>query len=102
MIETGQGKGVRGNQTQEKEGDGVAGADLYGGDVVAINIGFKLHHVGGSSSVHQALIEYMVHPLQLPLPTKDQYVQISDRSLLECQPGICLQNGHTACAFGGE
>lgn len=80
MIETCQGKGVRGNQTQEKEGDGVAGANLYSGDMVAINVGFKLHHVGGSSSVHQALIQHMMHPLQLPLPTKDQYVRISDRS----------------------
>ena len=36
--------------------------------MVAIYIGFKGDHVGGGSSVYQALIQHMVHPLQLPFP----------------------------------
>ena len=35
---------------------------------MAIYIGFKGDHVGGGSSVYQALIQYMMHPLQLPFP----------------------------------
>lgn len=41
---------------------------LHSGDVVAIHIGLKGDHVGRGSSVYQALIQHMVHPLQLPFP----------------------------------
>ena len=41
---------------------------LNGGDVMAIDISLQLNHVGRGPSVHKALIQHMVHPLQLPLP----------------------------------
>jgi len=35
---------------------------------MAIYIGLKGDHVGGGSSVYQALIQHMMHPLQLTFP----------------------------------
>lgn len=45
----GQGSGgdtiQAGETTEVTEGDGVAGADLYSGDVVAVHIGLQLNHM---------------------------------------------------------
>ena len=43
-------------------------ARLHSGDVVAINVGFQVDHVGGGPSVHEALVQHVVHSLQLPFP----------------------------------
>ena len=46
-----------------KSGDGQTGVHLYSGDVMAIHVCFQLHQIGRSPSIHQALIQHVMHPL---------------------------------------